>query len=67
LLAVVECSLKSLREGEDRYQPKTFAALQEPYMDEIDRLRAALNSYSPVIQSITRVDSGRTTPVNDPA
>jgi len=66
LLAVVECALKCLRHDEDRYHPKTFAALQEPYIDEIDRLRAALNTYSPIAQPATRVDSGRTTPVNGP-
>lgn len=49
-LALVECALKSLRQEEDRYHPKTFAALQEPYIEEIDRLRTALNTYSPIAQ-----------------
>lgn len=51
-LALVECALKCLRQDEVRHSPKTFAALQKPYIDEIDRLRTALNTYSPIAQPV---------------
>lgn len=65
-LALVECALNYLRQNGDRYHPKAFAALQEPYIDEIDRLRTALSTYTPIAQPAKRVDSFRTTLVNGP-
>lgn len=47
-LGLVESALGHLRQDAARYHPKTFAALQEPLLDEIDRLQTEIRSYAPV-------------------
>jgi len=45
-LALVESALQALRRDAARYHPTTFVALQEPYLDEIQRLQMELQSYT---------------------
>lgn len=46
-LGLVESALGHLRQDATRYHPETFAALQEPLLDEIDRLQTEIRSYTP--------------------